>query len=269
MTDSAIVFLRPTPRERGDRVDAVTRALRREHTPAAIRERLAEPPPESFLRDFLYGAIDGTITTFAVVSGVAGAGLADRVVIILGLANLIADGFSMAVSNFLGVRAEQQERERARREEEHHIRELPEGEREEVRQIYAAKGFRGRDLDRVVEVITEDRARWVSTMMTEELGYSIGQTNALRAAAATFVAFITVGFVPLAVFVADLVLPGEIPSPYVWSAVLTAIAFFVVGLVKGRVVRGSRLRSGLETLAVGGSAAMLAYAAGALLQGIG
>jgi VIT1/CCC1 family predicted Fe2+/Mn2+ transporter len=71
--------------------------------------KLPQPEPDStYLKDFIYGAIDGAITTFAVVSGVAGAGLSSSIIIILGIANLVADGFSMAVSNFLGSRAENQ-----------------------------------------------------------------------------------------------------------------------------------------------------------------
>jgi len=244
-------------------------ALAPEHTPAGVRARLNSPPPPSRLRDFVYGAIDGIVTTFAVVAGVAGAGLSNRVIIILGVANLIADGFSMAVSNFLGTRAEQQQRERVRREEERHIALVPEGEQEEIRQIFAAKGFTAAELDRVVEVITADRQVWLDTMMTDELGYGSDSSDPLRAAAATLAAFVALGFLPLAVFVADLIAPGDIAAPFAWSAALTAVAFFAVGTLKGRFVGRPPWRSGVETLAVGGAAAALAFGVGALLQGVG
>ena len=141
------------------------------HSPRAIRERLLRPQGQNHLRDFIYGGIDGAVTTFAVVAGVAGAGLSATVVIILGVANLIADGFSMAVSNFAATRSEMQQRALARAEEERQILELPEGEREEIRQIFSLKGFSGENLDRVVEVITDNPRVWVDTMMLEERGY--------------------------------------------------------------------------------------------------
>lgn len=243
-------------------------ALGRDHTPAAVRSRLQRGPSVSYLRDFVYGAVDGTVTTFAVVSGVAGAGLSATVIIVLGLANLVADGFSMAVGNYLGTRAEGQQRARARREEELHIELVPEGEREEIRQIFAAKGFTNEDLDRVVEVITADRNRWVEAMMTEELGYGTDAGDPLRAAGATLLAFTCVGFLPLAVFVADLIVPGDIPAPFAWSALLTGIALCVVGALKGRVVGRPAWRSALETAVIGGLAAALAYLVGAALAGV-
>lgn len=244
------------------------RSLADDHTPWAIRRRLSTAPSPSYLHDFIYGAIDGTVTTFAVVAGVAGADLGANVVIILGGANLIADGFSMAVSNFLGSRAEQQRRIRDRREEERHIEEFPEGEREEIRQIFASKGFSGEDLERAVEVVTSDPHVWTETMMVEELGYSRAEPSALLAAGATLLAFLTVGFLPLAAFVYDLLTPGALESAFTWSAVLTGVAFFVVGSLKSRYVEQMWWRAGLETLAVGGAAAVLAYVAGALLKGV-
>ena len=76
------------------------------HTREGISERLSQARRPNYLRDWIYGGIDGTVTTFAVVSGVAGAQLSSQVVIILGLANLLADGFSMAASNYSGTKTE-------------------------------------------------------------------------------------------------------------------------------------------------------------------
>lgn len=247
--------------------DAVGR-LRREHTPAAVADRLARQPDHSYLRDFVYGAIDGTVTTFAVVAGVAGAGLRSSVVIILGVANLIADGFSMATSNFLGARTERQQHDRARADEQHQIALYPEGEREEIRQILAAKGLTGRTLDEAVDAVTSDVERWVDVMVTDELGLAPQLPNAPRAASTTFVAFVAVGLLPLLPFIVTSLLPRATAQPFSWSAAMTAAAFFVVGAVKGRLVEQQPLRSGLEVLAVGGAAAVLAYVAGAVLGGL-
>ena len=241
-------------------------SLEEDHTPHAVRARLSERPPPSYLSDFIYGAIDGAVTTFAVVAGSAGASLDATVVIILGGSNLLADGFSMAVSNFLGSRAETQQRERARREERLHIELVPEGEREEIRQIFASKGFDGDVLERIVDVITSDPHLWTETMMSEELGYGSTEPNPLRAASATLIAFLLVGFLPLLAFVYNLVAPTDVEDPFMWSGVLTGVAFLVVGGMKSRFVDQSWWRSALETLVVGGLAAVLAYVAGALLE---
>lgn len=235
------------------------------HTPSAISARLADGPTTDHLRDFVYGAVDGTVTTFAVVSGVAGAGLGGQVIVILGLANLVADGFSMAVSNYLGTRAEAQGIDRARRMEERHVDEFPDGEREEIRQIYAAKGFEGDDLEMVVRVITADRERWVETMVREEHGLSSAPPAPRKAAWITFLAFVSVGLVPLVPFLA-IALGATIPVPYFWSSLGTAIAFFLVGVAKARFVEQPRITSGLETLLLGGGAAALSYAVGLLLR---
>lgn len=235
------------------------------HTPQQIRRRLQEPAAHSYLRDFVYGAIDGTVTTFAVVSGVAGAGLSTGVVIVLGMANLVADGFSMAASNFLGTRTEEELRKKARRIEESHIAHYPEGEREEIRQIFAEKGFEDDQLEHIVDVITADRERWVDTMLVEELHMPLDGPSPLKAALATLVAFIVVGQIPLAVFIFNLVSPAKLPDPYLVSTVMTGFAFFFVGAAKSRFVDEPWYRAGTETLVIGGGAAALAYIVGLAL----
>src|SRR4026209_3025845 len=119
--------------------------MEHEHTAEAIRARLAAGPRLSYLRDWIYGGIDGSVTTFAVVSGVVGAQLSPWTILILGFANLFADGFSMAASNFIGTKAELDDWRRLEAIENRHIDLAPEGEREEVKQIFQLKGFEGED----------------------------------------------------------------------------------------------------------------------------
>jgi VIT1/CCC1 family predicted Fe2+/Mn2+ transporter len=235
------------------------------HTSEAIRARLAQGADQSYLRDFVYGGVDGLVTTFAVVSGVAGAGLSAGVIMILGLANLLADGFSMAMGNFLGTRAELESRAKLRAEEHLHIRVAPEGEREEIRQIFAGKGFSGEQLEHIVKVITSDEQRWIETMLQEELGLPARSPDPVRGALATFVAFTILGAVPLLVFFWNWLADSSIPAPFAASAAMTAVAFFGIGALKGRFVERSWWRSGMETLLVGGLAAAVAYGVGAIL----
>lgn len=242
--------------------------LKRSHTADAIRKRLMRGPHHSYLKDFIYGAIDGTVTTFAVVAGVAGAELAIAVVIILGFCNLLADGFSMAVSNFLGTRAEQELRLKAEKEEKTHIALIPEGEKEEIRQIFAAKGFQGEELERIVTVITSDVKLWVNTMVIEELGLPLEMSSPLRAASSTFVAFLVIGFFPLVSFIVAYLIPNFTFNPFLWSSVITGCAFFIIGALKSQFVGKKWYLSGAETLLIGGSAALLAYGVGILLRGI-
>ena len=242
--------------------------LRHQHTPDAVRARLQIGPRHSYLRDFTYGSIDGAVTTFAVVAGVAGAGLSPNVVIILGLANLLADGFSMAVGNFLGARAESQLLWRARQREEQHVAVIPEGEREEIRQIFAAKGFAGDDLDRVVAVITSEPRRWIDTMLREELGLTLHAPSPWRAATTTFTAFVAVGSIPLLAFLYGAVARHATLHPFAISVGLTALAMFGIGAVKSRFVTQRWYLAGAETLLVGGAAAILAYLVAVGLKGL-
>src|SRR4026208_599471 len=108
--------------------------MEHEHTAEAIEQRLALGPQHNYLRDWIYGGIDGSGTTFAVVSGVSGARLSTWIILVMGFANLFADGFSMAASNFLGTKAEHDDLERLEAVENRHIDTFPEGEKEEVRE---------------------------------------------------------------------------------------------------------------------------------------
>ena len=234
--------------------------MEHEHSTQAIHERLIAGPTHNYLRDWIYGGIDGSVTTFAVVSGVAGAQLSPLIILILGFANLFADGFSMAASNFLGTKAELDDWRRLEAIENRHIDLAPEGEREEVRQIFQMKGFEGDDLHRIVELVTSDRERWVSTMLTEEYGLPREVRSPWIAAWSTFAAFVICGLIPLLPY-----LIGR-RQPLIVSLAMTGTVFFVIGSIKSRWSTASWWQSGLTTLAVGAIAALIAYATGLLLK---
>lgn len=236
--------------------------MEHDHTPEAIRARLEAPLHGSYLRDWIYGGIDGSVTTFAVVTGVSGAELSTRIILILGVANLLADGFSMAASNYLGTHTERQEAEALRVREQRHIDTDAAGEREEVRQIFAAKGFSGEDLERAVGIVTSNDERWIELMLAEEYGLARAKRSATRAALATFSAFVLCGLVPLLPFLLRL------PRPFVFSLVMTACTFFAIGSARSRWLLSSWWRAGIETLLMGSLAAAIAWAAGLVIARI-
>ncbi|MFO7478755.1 MAG: VIT1/CCC1 transporter family protein [Methyloceanibacter sp.] len=238
------------------------RHLEHGHHPGEIARRLEKGPKVSYLRDWVYGGIDGTVTTFAIMAGVVGANLSAGVVIVLGIANLLADGFSMAAANYTGTRAEHDEYEQLRRMEERHVDLAPEGEREEVRQIFEAKGFKGDALETAVDVITARRERWIDTMMAEEHGMPAAIRSPIRAAAMTFIAFVLCGSVPIIPYVLGLTEP-------IWPAtIMTGLTFFGIGSLRSYWSPTPWWQAGFETFAIGMAAAGVAYVVGALLRGL-
>ena len=250
-----------TPEGPNDEVAA--NRLEHAHTREAIRQRFAADPSHSHLRDFVYGGIDGAVTTFAIVSGVIGAELAPRVILILGVANLLADGFSMSAANYLATRSEHEEARRAEGIERRHIATTPEGERAEVREIFRRRGLDGDLLEGVTQAITGDQERWVRTMLRDEYGLPASIRSAWRAAASTFLAFVVCGLVPLLPFALGM------DHAFVVASTATGVVFAAIGAAKSRWSSAPWWRSALETLLIGGGAAAVAYGIGAWLRTFG
>lgn len=176
---------------------------------------------EESLGEFVYGAIDGTVTTFAVVAGAAGAGLSSAVIVVLGFANLFADGFSMGASAYLSAKSKRDLKIRQHTEagEEHKPHDMSHGQRP------------------LTDGIT------------------------------TFSSFVIVGFVPFVLYVVDSLFNLGIASStlFIWSAILSALVFIGVGVLKARVTKTKVWRAAGETFLLGTVAAVLAYILGDLL----
>ena len=248
-------------------------ASREAHSSKAKESSLDEPEIHDaekgqYIGDIVYGAMDGIVTTFAVVSGVAGASLSAGIVLILGFANLFADGLSMAVGNYLGAKSELEYKKRERHREEWEIEHLPAEERDEIRQIYTRKGFTGEVLEKIVDVITKDKKQWVDTMLLEELHILPEQKSPFMSGLFTFVAFVIAGFMPLLPYVLSHFIPFLQSYSYYSSVILTFIVIFTVGSLRVYVTGKRWWTSGLEMLIVGGATAVVAYLVGYWLRGL-
>src|SRR3970040_1517515 len=177
----------------------------------------SESSKSSYLSDFVYGGIDGSVTTFAVVAGVVGASLSPSIVLILGFANLFADGFSMAVGNYLSTKSKREYRE-------------------EIKEIFKEKGFFGRQLEDAVKIITGNKKIWVDTMMKDEFGMLEEEKSPIRGALVTFIAFNLIGFIPLLAYVLSYLFLYLREQTFLLSIIFTSCAFFIVGSVKVKIV---------------------------------
>ncbi|HSF53946.1 MAG TPA: VIT1/CCC1 transporter family protein [Algoriphagus sp.] len=220
---------------------------------------------QEYLREFVYGGIDGAVTTFAVVAGGFGANLDPGILIILGCANLLADGFSMSVGAYLSAKSERDNFNKHEKIEYWEVENLPDVEREEIAEIYREKGFKGELLTKIVDHICSDKDLWVSEMMKDELGMMRDTKSPFKIGLATLISFILVGVIPLLVYLWDFFFPTEM-NIFLWTSILTGLAFLIVGWLKGIVNQTSAIRSISETVALGLLAAVVAYYVGDILE---
>lgn len=220
---------------------------------------------EKYLGEFVYGGIDGCVTTFAVVAGAVGADLGSSIIIILGFANLLADGFAMSVGAYLSTKSEKGNFQKHRQIEAWEVENIPDAEREEIREIYQSKGFEGELLEQVVKVITSDKDRWVDEMMKDELKMMEEEKSPIWMGAVTYISFLLIGLIPLSIYVLDYLNPIN-ANLFLVASLLTALGFTFIGWLKTYVNQTSAWRGILETLLLGGIAAAVSYFVGDLLE---
>ena len=221
-------------------------------------------PFSTYIREIVYGGTDGIVTTFAVVAGFAGANanaasIPLLAVVIFGLANLFADGVSMALGSFLSTRAEIDLYKNEEKKEEHEIVHNMQIEKEESIQILVDKGFSRQQATELVHIYATNRQFWIDFMMTYELGLSNpNESNPAVMAIVTFISFVIFGSIPLLPY---LVLHSS-TMLFLFSCISTFSALLFLGVLRYRVTRQLLVRSIMETLVVGGTAAIVAYLVG-------
>ncbi|MDA1335124.1 MAG: VIT1/CCC1 transporter family protein [bacterium] len=218
-----------------------------------------------YIKDVIYGANDGIITTFAIVAGVAGAGLDVFTIVLLGGASLLADGFSMAASNYLGSKSERDFVRHEYEEQAETLREDPATEKGEMQVLLQEQGYDEHDAYTLVELMFKNKKFFTDLMMHEEYELSSHWQPKLNyGAGLTFLAFITAGFIPILPFIFF----AEVSNIFLVSVISTAIVLFIVGALRALVTRRSYIFSGIEMLFVGGVASTIAYSVGSMLSSL-
>jgi len=217
---------------------------------------------ESSLSDFILGAQDGLVNVLGVILGIAAATNDARIVLVAGLATTFAESISMGAVAFTTTLADADLYQSEREREYRHIEEIPNLEKQEIRDIYMEKGFEGKLLDHIVETVTANQDVWVAVMMAEEHQLSpIDRKQAWRAAWVVGISAVIGSLVPLAPF------PFLPVGTSMWVSVLvTAAVLFAIGFYKAHITVGRPMRSGFEMTAIGTISALAGYAVGALLK---
>ncbi len=234
-----------------------------------IKNEHSLSPVSVYLKEVIYGGVDGIITTFAVVAGFSGAALSGDtttqlsflVVLLFGLANLFADGVSMGLGNFLAVRSEQSRYCSIYAKERHESKHNGDEEAEETRTILVQKGFSESDAATLTEIYKKNERYWVDFMMSHELKIpDPTDENPFYTGFATFVSFVVFGSIPLVPFV---FMSGHDPeSVFYFSATSAFLALILLGFLKGSVVGTGKWQSIGEVVLVGSVAASIAFIVG-------
>ena len=216
----------------------------------------------SSLSDIILGGQDGLVNVLGIILGMAAATGNSWVVIVAGLAATFAESVSMAAVAYTSTLADADFYESEREREYRHIQDVPKLERNEIRDIYAEKGFSGDLLDRIVDTITANKDVWVAVMMAEEHQLTpMDRRQALRSALIVGIAAIVGSLIPITPF---FFLTVNISM--VLSVLISALVLFVVGAYKARITVGNPGKSGLEMAVIGTLSALVGYGIGALLR---
>jgi predicted membrane protein (TIGR00267 family) len=224
----------------------------------------------SYIRDVVFGFGDGVNTSLGIVAGIGGATVGVDIVILAAIIGMFTGAKAMAVQNYLAVKSQIEILQSEIKREEYEIENTPEKEREEIVEIYKAKGFAGEELNMVVNKITSNKEVWLKTMLTEELGLNLEILGSpIKGAIVMFISFLVGGILPILPYF--IVKTGLINN---FTALLIAISIslmssFVIGAIKGRLAKKSWIKGGLEMSLLGTGIALLGYGIGSEMNNLG
>lgn len=215
------------------------------------------------LPDIILGGQDGIVNVLGVILGVAAATVSSKIVLVAGLAATFAESISMAAVAYTSKLAEADYYQSELEREEWEIKNVPKGEREEIRALYENYGFKGKVLDEIIERITSDDKIWLKVMMEQELKLQpVDRKQALPASLVVGFSALIGSFIPLTAF---FFLP--VKESIIVSLIISSLTLFFVGYYKARQTIGRQLlKQGIEMAVIGMASAMVGYLVGSLFK---
>jgi vacuolar iron transporter family protein len=212
------------------------------------------------VRDIVIGMSDGLTVPFALAAGLTGAAAVlargTGIIVLAGLAEIAAGSIAMGLGGYLAAKTDSEHYASERRREIRETVELPDIETYEVVKVFQDYGLSREEMDPIVKAITSDQKRWVDFMMRFELGLEEPDpARAARSAATIAASYIVGGLIPLAPYI----LMDHVRPALRLSVAVTLLALLIFGAIKGHFTGVSPLRSGLQTVIVGGVAAAAAF----------
>ena len=222
----------------------------------------------AYIKSIVYGGLDGIITTFAIVAGVTGASLSYNIILILGFANLIADGISMAAADYLSTKAKAEYQGVRRSQEMIEIKNHPKLERKELIKFYMKEGLSNKDAAAIVSILSKKKKALADAILIEELELVELKESPIKNGLVTLGSFITFGFIPLITYLIARTNNFIDQNTFLFASVLTGITMFLLGAAKIKISPKHWFDSGLEILFIGGFAALCAYGIGFFVASI-
>ena len=215
------------------------------------------------VRDMIFGANDGLVSTLAFVAGVVGAITNPSIILLSGVAELFAGTISMAVGSYQSSKSELEVLEREDQRKKAKKGKTPEEEREELIEFYEAQGFKKGEADAIVDRIAQEKEQPLQVEALEELGLAPEELGKpIRAGVLCGVSFGLAALVPILPFA----LPIDTRDAMIVSVIGTVATLFGVGAMKTIFSRRNWVRSGLEMMGIGASAAAITYIIGTLFS---
>ena len=219
-------------------------------------------PQGRFIREVMFGINDGLVSTIGFVAGATGSLMQTRLVLLAGVASVVAGALSMGIGAYLASKSQREFFESEKARERREIEEVPEDERKEIRDIYARLGFQPDEVEMIVRRVTSNKDLWVQTMMREELGILEETVNPATIGLLMMAAFTIGGIPPLLPYM----FMQQPLAALKMAVVVSLLALFLVGVAKTALTKQPRLKSGLEVVFLGSLAAGIGFGIGKLIS---